>query len=157
MRIDADSAQVRFPPPLVYLGFLLIGLGAERWVPLRTLGLDPIARLGGGALLAAAGLAVGMAAIGLFKRAGTPPPPWEPTTGIVTTGIYARTRNPMYIGMALIHAGLAVALDGPIALILLAVVMVVIRYGVIAREEAYLEGKFGKAYLAYKARVRRWV
>ena len=157
MRIDPDSAQVRFPPPFVYLGFLLIGFGAERWLPLRSLGLDPLLRWGLGALLVAAGLAIGMPALRLFKRAGTPPPPWEPTTGIVTTGVYARTRNPMYVGMALLYAGLAVALDGPIALILLAAVMVTIRYGVIAREERYLEGKFGEAYRAYKARVRRWL
>ena len=157
MKIDPDSAQVRFPPPFVYLGFLLIGFGAERWIDPTTLGIDPIWRWIAGAILFASGLAVGLPAAGLFKRAGTPPPPWQPTTGIVTEGIYARTRNPMYIGMGLIYAGLAVALDGPIALLLLPVVMLVIRYGVIAREERYLEAKFGDDYRAYKARVRRWL
>ena len=133
MKIDPDSAQVRFPPPFVYLGFLLLGFGAERWIPLRTLGVDPAAGWATGAFLAIAGLAVGLPAIGLFKRAGTPPPPWEPTSRIVSHGIYEYTRNPMYIGMALIYAGLAVGLDGPIALLLLPVVMAIIRYGVIAR------------------------
>jgi protein-S-isoprenylcysteine O-methyltransferase Ste14 len=156
MKIDPDSAQVRFPPPFVYLGFLLIGFGAERWIDLTTLGIDPLWRWIAGAILFAAGLAVGLPAIELFKRAGTPPPPWQPTTGIVTGGIYERTRNPMYIGMGLLYAGLAVGLDGPIALLLLPVVMLIIRYGVIAREERYLEAKFGEDYRAYKARVRRW-
>jgi len=157
MKIEEDSAQVRFPPPLVYLGFLLIGFGAERWVALRTLGLDRAAGWAIGAALFVAGTALVLIAVGLFKRAGTPAPPWATTTGIVSSGIYAWTRNPMYVGMGLIYAGLAVGLDGPIALILLPVVMMIVRTQVIAREERYLEAKFGEAYRAYKARVRRWL
>ena len=157
MKIDPDSAQVRFPPPLVYLGFLLIGFGAERWIAFRTIGIEPPWGWIAGAILFFAGLAVGLPAMQLFKRAGTPPPPWQPTTGIVTQGIYERTRNPMYIGMGLLYAGLAIGLDGPIALLLLPVVMLVIRNGVVAREERYLEAKFGEDYRAYKARVRRWL
>ena len=63
----------------------------------------------------------------------------------------------MYIGMGLLYASLAIGLDGPIALLLLPVVMLVIRNGVVAREERYLEAKFGEDYRAYKARVRRWL
>ena len=63
----------------------------------------------------------------------------------------------MYLGMALIHAGLAFAFDGPIALLLLPLVLIIIRTQVIAREERYLEAKFGDEYLGYKARVRRWL
>ncbi|WP_114951988.1 methyltransferase family protein [Sphingosinicella terrae] len=156
MPIEPDSAQVRFPPPLVYLGFLLLGLGAERWADLRTFGVERAALWAAGAALAGGGLWLVATAIGWFRRAGTPPPPWETTTAVVTSGPYERTRNPMYVGMALIHAGLAMALDGPIALILLPVVLLVIRTQVIAREERYLERKFGPDYLAYKQRVRRW-
>ena len=156
MKIDPDSAQVRFPPPFVFLGFLLIGFGAGRWIALRTIGIEPPWGWIAGAILFVAGLATGLPAMQLFKRAGTPPPPWQPTTEIVTGGIYERTRNPMYIGMGLLYAGLAIGLDGPIALLLLPVVMLIIRYGVIAREERYLEAKFGEDYRSYKARVRRW-
>ena len=63
----------------------------------------------------------------------------------------------MYLGMALIYAGLAVGFDGPLALVLLPVVLIIIRTQVIAREERYLEDKFGDEYRAYKARVRRWL
>lgn len=157
MKIQADSAQVRFPPPFVYLGFLLLGFGAERWIGPRTLGIANPWLWAAGALLLLAGAWLVLAAAGRFKRAGTPPPPWQATTTIVSGGIYGLTRNPMYVGMALIYAGLAVGLDGPIALLLLIPVMAVIRTQVIAREERYLESKFGDDYRAYKGRVRRWI
>ncbi|MGZ8347733.1 MAG: methyltransferase family protein [Allosphingosinicella sp.] len=157
MAIEQDSAKVRFPPPLVYFGLLLTGFGAERFVRLRSFGLDRPLLVAAGVLLIAAGALMIAAAIGLFRRAGTPPEPWTATQRIVDTGIYGRTRNPMYVGMALIYAGLAVAFDGPVALLLLAVAMLIIRTQVIAREENYLDGKFGEEYRAYKARVRRWL
>lgn len=156
MKIEQDSAQVRFPPPFVYLGFLLLGFGAERFVGLRSIGVDRLVGLGLGALIFLAGLAVGLAAWGLFGRVGTRVEPWRASTGIVESGPFRWTRNPMYLGMALNYTGLAVALDGPIALILLPVLLAIIQTQVIAREERYLEGKFGQAYLDYKARVRRW-
>ena len=157
MKIEQDSAQVRFPPPFVYLGFLLLGFGAEHFIPLRTLGLDRVLALGLGIAVFVAGLAVGLAAWGLFVRAGTRVEPWRPSTGIVEQGPFRWTRNPMYLGMALNYAGLALALDGPLALILLPVLLVVIQTQVIAREEHYLEAKFGQPYRDYKDRVRRWL
>src|SRR5437660_5560524 len=60
-----------------------------------------------------------LAAAGLFRRLGTNVPPSQPTTLIATTGSYRWTRNPMYLGMALIYAGLAIGFDGPIAFALL--------------------------------------
>lgn len=157
MAIEVDSPQVRFPPPLVYLGLLLTGFAAERWLPWHSFGVDRIWLAAAGFLLAVAGVLTVGAAIGLFRRAGTAPEPRLTTQRIVDTGIYGRTRNPMYVGMALIYAGLAVAFDGPAALALLAVVLLIIRTQVITREERYLEAKFGDEYRAYKARVRRWL
>ena len=92
-----------------------------------------------------------------FVRAGTELPPFRPTTAIVTDGPFRFTRNPMYIGMTLLYVGLAVGFDLIWALILLPAVLLVIRFYAIAREERYLEAKFGEEYLSYKRRVRRWV
>ncbi|MFP3374627.1 methyltransferase family protein, partial [Pseudomonas sp. SIMBA_068] len=78
-----------------------------------------------------------------------------PTTLMATTGPYRWTRNPMYLGMALVYAGIAVGFDGAIALALLPLVLIVIQKQVIAREERYLESKFGDDYRRYKAEVRR--
>jgi protein-S-isoprenylcysteine O-methyltransferase Ste14 len=135
MAVEPDSAGVRFPPPFVYLGALLLGLAAERFVTLRSFGIDWRLLVATGALLFVAGAAMMLAAAGLFRRLGTNVPPSQPTTVIATTGPYRWTRNPMYVGMALIYAGLAVGLDGPIAFALLLLVLIAIQTQVIAFQE----------------------
>src|SRR6185312_8449818 len=115
MAVEPDSAGVRFPPPFVYLGALLLGLAAERFVTLRSFGIDWWLLVATGALLFVAGAAMMLAAAGLFRRLATNVPPSQPTTLIATTGPYRWTRNPMYLGMALIYAGLAIGFDRPIA------------------------------------------
>lgn len=157
MAVEPDSAGVRFPPPLIYLGALLLGLLAERFVSLRSFGIDWRLLATTGVLLFVAGVAMMLAAAGLFRRLGTNAPPTQPTTLIVTTGPYRWTRNPMYLAMALIYAGLAIGFDGPIALTLLPLVLIIIQTQVIAREERYLQAKFGDEYRRYKVEVRRWL
>jgi len=93
----------------------------------------------------------------VFRRAGTSVPTQTPTTALVIRGLYHYSRNPIYIALSLVHLGVAVAVDSPWIAATLPIVLIVIRYGVIAREEAYLEAKFGQAYRDYKARVRRWL
>jgi protein-S-isoprenylcysteine O-methyltransferase Ste14 len=92
-----------------------------------------------------------------FSRAETPLPTNQPARVLVTTGIYRWTRNPVYLGFFLLYGGIGVAALSPWSLILLLPLVVTIRYGVVAREEAYLERRFGDAYRDYKARVRRWL
>jgi protein-S-isoprenylcysteine O-methyltransferase Ste14 len=157
MAVEPDSAGVRFPPPFVYLGALLLGLAAEWLVTLRSFGIDWRLLVATGAPLFVAGTAMMLAAAGLFRRLGTNVRPSQPATKIATTGPYRWTRNPMYLGMALIYAGLAIGFDGPIAFALLPLVLIAIQTQVIAREERYLEAKFGDDYRCYKAAVRRWL
>lgn len=156
MAVDTDSAKVTFPPPLVYLGMLLIGLVLDRYLP-WSLGLSAIGRYLGGGLLFIAGAIYLLSASGGFRRAGTDLKPWKTTSAIVAEGVYARTRNPMYLGMALVYAGIALVFSSLGALILLPLVILIIRTQVIAREERYLESKFGEEYLQYTSRVRRWL
>jgi protein-S-isoprenylcysteine O-methyltransferase Ste14 len=92
-----------------------------------------------------------------FSRKGTAVEPWKPTTAIVTTGPYRFTRNPAYLGMALTYVGIALLSSAVWVLVPLPFVLAVIDRGVIAREERYLERKFGEEYLGYKRTVRRWV
>jgi protein-S-isoprenylcysteine O-methyltransferase Ste14 len=113
-------------------------------------------RYGIGGVLIAVALNIGLGAIRLFGKAGTHVEPWKPAKALVTSGIYNYTRNPMYVGMALIHVGLSLIFDSVTVLLLLVPFLVVIRYGVIAREERYLTAKFPVEYPEYRRRVRRW-
>ena len=106
--------------------------------------------------LAGAGLLVA-SAFRLFQRAKTPVPTYRMPTALVTSGVYRFTRNPIYLSMVLLMIGLAVTLDNIWLLALTAVFQQNIRWGVIAREEPYLEAKFGEEYRAFKQRTRRWI
>lgn len=152
-----DNAQVIAPPPLIYLGFLSLGLVWHFGVANDPIPLDAVVRHAFAIVLGAAGVVPIVAALGSFRRAGTPPQPWEPTQTIVTTGIYGRTRNPMYLGMASIYLALALVLNSVAALVLFVPVILVMEWGVIWREERYLTGKFGAVYTDYQHRVRRWI
>lgn len=92
-----------------------------------------------------------------FRRAKTSMVPMKPTTALVTSGPYRLTRNPMYLGMAVLYVALALALGVIWALAVLPFVIFAVDRLVIAREEPYLERKFGEQYRQYKGRVRRWV
>jgi protein-S-isoprenylcysteine O-methyltransferase Ste14 len=111
--------------------------------------------LGGGLFLAGAALLA--AAIRLFRRAGTAIPPWEPSTALVTTGVYGLSRNPIYLGMILIYVGIAFVFAASWAFLLLLPVLVALQIEVIRREETYLERRFGEAYRQYRQEVRRWL
>jgi protein-S-isoprenylcysteine O-methyltransferase Ste14 len=103
------------------------------------------------------GLALAAAGIRNFSRAGTPVRSIKPTRALVTTGSHGWTRNPIYLGLFLLYGGIGVAAQSPWILTLALPLAITIRYGVVAREEAYLERRFGDTYRDYQARVRRWV
>jgi protein-S-isoprenylcysteine O-methyltransferase Ste14 len=149
-----ETAGILAPPPLLFGGALAAGLALGAVAPLpfaprsaRALGL-PLAALG-------AGLAV--AGFRALRRAGTHPDPRKPTTRIVDDGPYSFTRNPMYLAMALVHGGVSLRANAGWAALALPLVLLVVRRGVIDREERYLEARFGDEYRAYRARVRRWL
>jgi protein-S-isoprenylcysteine O-methyltransferase Ste14 len=154
-----DVAGVIAPPPLIYLGFLAVGLGFSYLWPLMIVGdsIPTAARLGVGAALAAMGVVIGVVGFRQFRKAGTNVRPDQPTTALVTEGIYRYSRNPLYISQALVYSGIAFAADSLWALAFLVPTLVVVRYGVVAREEAYLERKFGDDYRRFKEAVRRWL
>ena len=108
-------------------------------------------------MLIASALALAIAAIVCFRRAGTNVKTYLPATALVAAGPYRFSRNPIYVAMILLVLGIGVMVDS-VAIAALAVPFaVVLRYGVIAREERYLEAKFADSYRAYRARVRRWI
>jgi protein-S-isoprenylcysteine O-methyltransferase Ste14 len=151
------TSGVKFPPPAIYA--LLLGAGfllgtrfpAEIWPG------HAIATRVAGALLFAVGAALGLSAILTFRRAGTSPNPMRPTSALAVAGPYRFTRNPMYLGLAIGFAGFSVFWNALWPLLSVPLAMALETILVIAREERYLEGRFGEAYRGYKARVRRWI
>lgn len=152
-----DIPGVIAPPPLIFLAFLAAGWWAGGLLDEPSLGLETAWRRGIALALLALGLIIEGAAAGRFRRARTAVEPWKPSSALVTDGIYRLTRNPIYLGFAVTYAGLAVGLDSLMALALLIPCLFIVDRFVIAREEAYLERKFGEPYRAYLGRVRRWL
>ncbi|HEX2128984.1 MAG TPA: isoprenylcysteine carboxylmethyltransferase family protein [Solirubrobacterales bacterium] len=151
-----DTAGVPAPPPLIYLAVFLVGLGLELAFPVD--GPAAWVRVLGAAVGLAGFLALDGAATRAFLRARTSPIPFKPTTAIVTTGWpYGYTRNPMYLGMILLYCGFAFGFGVIWAFATLPLAIIAIDRLVIAREEPYLERKFGEPYREYKTRVRRWL
>lgn len=153
----ADHAGVRFPPPLIFLGFLLTGYLIGQQIGPESLGLPVDIRRGIAFVLVILGLLVDGVAVASLRRKGTAPEPWKPTSAIVDSGLFAISRNPIYVGFTLTYVGFAVAMDSVIALGLILPLLIVLDRFVIAREEAYLERKFGDTYRQYKQKVRRWL
>jgi protein-S-isoprenylcysteine O-methyltransferase Ste14 len=152
----ADIAQVLIRPPLAWGLAVIAGLALNWLVPLPLLPAGvPAGWLG--AMVFVLALALFAWAIVTVTRAGSNVPTNRPTTSIVESGPYRFTRNPIYLGMVLGLIGLAVAFDNLWLLMMLVPFALVIRYGVVAREEAYLERKFGDVYRGYRSRVRRWL
>ena len=150
-----DSAGVIAPPPLIYLGTLGIGLGLD--VAIGSGSVPSTIAIPAGTALIIAGTGLLGSFARAFLGANTPIDPYTPSTAIVTNGPFRLTRNPAYLGMALTYAGIAFIFKAPWALVPLPVAIAIIDRGVIAREERYLERKFGARYTAYKHRVRRWI
>ena len=150
-----DNPGVFVPPPLMFavavaLGTLIDGNPLE-WRHVFHPSQLP------GAFVALVGLALIIATLVLFRRNGTRPEPWEPALAFIASGPYRYSRNPMYAGMALVSAGIAIFFESIAAIALVGAVVIVIDRYVIVREEAYLRRRFSDEYDAYCARVRRWL
>ncbi len=154
-RSEPDTAGVIAPPPLIYLGALGAGFGLDATIGRASLPAA-IARPVGAALIGAGAALLG-GFVQAFGRARTPLDPYKPSEAIVADGPYRLTRNPGYLGMALSYGGIALVANAPWALAPLPVAIAVVDRGVIAREERYLERKFGAGYTNYARGVRRWI
>jgi protein-S-isoprenylcysteine O-methyltransferase Ste14 len=156
MNDTPETAQVLIRPPLAWALAVIAGLVFDWLAPLPFLAAG--AAVGWlGALVFVLALALAAWAVVTMTRAGSNVPTNRPTTAIVEDGPYRFTRNPIYLAMFGGLIGLAIAFDTLWLLVMLVPFALIIRYGVVAREEAYLERKFGDVYRGYRLRVRRWL
>lgn len=144
----------RIIPPVWFAFALAAMVALHRFAPLGRFIELPLAWAGLAPLIG--GLLMAANAAGAFRRAGTPVLPFTPSTALVTDGFYRWTRNPMYLGLALMLAGVAVLLGSWSTLLPIAVFAAIIQGNFILGEERFLEEIFGERYLAYKRSVRRW-
>lgn len=154
----ADNPGVITIPPLIPFAALLLGLALD-WLlpaPVLTIVFSFQTRLAIGIVLIGAGIALMVAGAHWFHKAGTNVEPWKPALRLVTTGVYGWMRNPIYVGFWLVATGLAFAIASEWTLVLLVPAGVVLHYGIVLREERYLEAKFGDAYREYRQHVPRY-
>jgi len=154
MDVNREATRRNINPPVAFVGtfvagMILSGVLGHPDLPLsgsfeRTLGV-----LG---FLLGAGLL--FSAVRLFRDAGVDP--WRGSPGLITDGVYGRTRNPMLLGMAVIYLGTAIFADSLITLLLLFPLIFILQNEVIEPEELDMQVRFGERYRAYKEDVRRW-
>jgi protein-S-isoprenylcysteine O-methyltransferase Ste14 len=153
----SDNPGVITWPPLIAIGALLLGIAADWIAPLGFLGRAGLPlRAAVAALIFAFGCWIALRAKGVFEHAGTNVEPWKPATALATQGVYAKSRNPMYLGTWIMAAGIAVGFASDWAILLLLPAGLVLHYGVVLREERYLTAKFGDDYRGYCASVPRY-
>lgn len=150
-----DHAHVVVNPFVIYIVFGLCAAVLQRFIPLPFIGQSGARMIG--VIIMIINLIPGLAAVRNMLAAKTSLNPHRPTTALVFTGPYRFSRNPMYIGLTLLYAGLVTYLQLPWGLVLLPVVIWLITIWVIVPEEKYLEQKFGAEYSKYKSMVRRWI
>ena len=147
---------VAVPPPFFFGAALLAGLLMH-----RALGWHiPVARglsIAAGAVLAGVGVALSAIVTWQFVRAKTPISPLSQPKALVLGGPYRFTRNPDYIGQALLCAGLGLLFDAPAVLAGTVLALLVVHWTVVPREERFLEQRFGERYREYRRRVPRWL
>lgn len=153
-----DHAGVIARPPLLYGAGLAAGVLLEYLWPLGTGLFAPalVVLVIGAASFLCGGMVLA-SAIRRFGHAGTTVPTNTPTTALVTDGPYRYSRNPIYIALTMVYAGLALMLNAWWAFAALPVVLAIMERGVIRREEAYLEARFGETYRTYREKVSRWL
>jgi protein-S-isoprenylcysteine O-methyltransferase Ste14 len=150
------GARVIFiPPPLYYVAGLAGGIAVDRVAPLPVGGRPAVAFVG--AAIAALGLALSFAGVTAVIRHRTTIVPHHPVATLITSGVYRVSRNPMYTGLAIAYAGIALLSGSWWPLALWPVVIVAVRQLVIRPEEQYLTERFGQTYTDYQSRVRRWL
>ena len=152
-----DTPNVMIFPPLIPLSVLVVGVVLNFFMPLGLLAhVLFLGRIVVGAIAFVVGIGIVIGANRIFQRIGTNVRPSQPTLALATIGMFTWTRNPMYVGGSLALLGIAIGFALDWVILLLLVSLPLVHYGIILREERYLERKFGDEYPRYKMKVPRY-
>jgi protein-S-isoprenylcysteine O-methyltransferase Ste14 len=155
MTLEPDHPNVVIFPPLIPLSVLVVMLLLHWFWPLQ-ISIQPAASALG-AILCLVGIGCTVWGRVTLVKAKTNVSPLKPTTALATGGPFRFTRNPLYVGVSTLLLGLSLLIGTWWGIIVLAPAMFVLHYGVILREERYLEQKFGDSYVTFKRSVRRYL
>ncbi len=152
-----DRPNVIVLPPVLVLATIALGVMLDWLLPIGLLAAIPtFPRIAAGAILFVLGASAPIVARQAFVKAGTNIRPDMPTTALITSGLFAHSRNPIYQGGSIALLGLAFMLASDWIVVLMVPALIIFHYGVVRREENYLETKFGETYRRYKAAVPRY-
>ncbi len=152
-----DRPGVIAPPPLIYIGAIVLGAILEWLLPIRLAVLTTMTSRGFGTVLVIASGLLSIWGLRVMQQAGTQVDPSQPTSAIVKSGPFRFSRNPLYLALTIFQLGIGFVFGWPWVWVTLVFTLWLMKYGVIDREERYLEKKFGQEYIDYKSRVRRWI
>jgi len=152
---DKKGAAVKFPPPLIFLLMMLFAYGINYYYPINIGVSSKIKYLGWFLVVSSICLVIYISR--LFARIETHIEPWKPTTAIISTGIYAYSRNPIYVAFCLIAIGVGIIVNSFWVLFSFLPSAALVYFIAIKKEEDYLQNKFGEEYFQYKNSVRRWL
>ena len=150
-----DTPAVLAPPPVIYGVYLLAGLGLQSFWPVAVLP-EAIRYVAGGGMVAASFVIAGLG-LRVFVRARTSVNVYRSSSALIVKAPFRYSRNPLYVSLTALYFSIALAMDNFWILALVVPAVVVMHYGVVMREERYLELRFGAEYERYKASVRRWL
>ena len=150
-----ENAGVVAPAPVIYGAALALGLAAEFTLP--TVPLPRTVTLWLGCVIIALSIPIVISAFRALARARTAFDARKPTTTLVSGGAFHYSRNPTYMSLTLLYVGLALVLGSPWVLLMVVPAVALTQWGVVLREERYLEAKFGEEYRRYKTNVRQWL
>ncbi len=152
---DGPAAHRGPIPPVIFLCSLVAQAALDRFAP--AFRLVPEAWTFAGLVPLAGGLILAVIAASRFRSVDTDVHPFGEPTALVTSGPYGLTRNPMYLGLTSMLAGIAVLLGSLTPFLVPPVFGWIITKRFIEMEEAKMSRIFGEAYDAYRERVRRWL
>ena len=152
-----DHAGVYVPPPMIYVATFFLSVGTQQLLSLPTAWLDTVIAHAGRWFIFAIALALLLPALWRFAVSRNTLITVRPAQSLQTTGIYALTRNPMYLGLLLLYVTMAFFKGNSWTFLFIIPLLLMIQSYVIRKEERYLQREFGEQFETYKSKVRRWI
>ncbi len=146
---------IAFPPIVILTTFVVAILLHSFWEPLTIFPKWWIGHIVGWPITIVGGMLAKWAERNMSKVGVDPK--FKPVKAMVTTGPFAKTRNPMYVGTTKMYLGISLILNTLWPILFLSILLIYLHFGVVLREEQYLERVFGDEYRQYKIKVRRWI